>query len=289
MPDDREHISSDCLGLAISRVGVTSVGQSTLEYTDFARLLNAWFQQSVPDVEGCPSGVPCTSICINAGYGAKRHRDKNNVGPSWSKAFGNFRGGKLKYFYEDDGSVPTGDLDSAPYAIIDLRAGLCLFDGHCAHEVTPYSTTSSDEQRYSLVFYTNRHVEKADSYTHRLLEECGFIIPTDQSMLGVSSLLDFPKHAGVASKPIHARIYVQPEPHWSDYEGSLYKPQANGTQVDLEWPPCPATCPAIMPDATLLDRPVIGSHLGNLEFDWNNSMWLERLATEQSPPRGGRF
>ena len=275
--------------LPSAEYGVTSVGQSTLEYTDFARLLNAWFQQSAPDVEGCPDGVPCTSICINTGYGAKRHRDKNNVGPSWSKAFGNFRGGKLKYFYEDDASVPTGDLDSAPYALIDLRAGLCLFDGHCAHEVTPYTTTSEDEQRYSLVFYTNRHVEKADGYTHRLLEECGFIIPTDQSMRGVAELLDFPKHAGVASKPIHARIYVQPDTHWSDYADSPYRPQENGTKETTVFPSCPATCPAIMPDVSPLDKPLVGSVLGNLEFDWNTHTWLERPAEEQSPPRGGRF
>ena len=217
MPDDRAHIFSDCLGLAISRVGAISVGFSTVEYADFALLLNSWLQQNVPNVDDCPAGVPCTSICINAGYGAKRHRDKNNIGLSWSKAFGNFRGGKLKYFFEDDRSSPTESLDSAPYSIIDLRAGLCLFNGHCAHEVTPYTTRRDEDQRYSLVFYVNRHINKADQQTQRLLEQCGFVIPTNESMSSVSALLDSAKHAGVASKPIHARIYVQPSP-WQHVE-----------------------------------------------------------------------
>ena len=99
------------------------------------------------------------------------HRDSNNVGPSLTKAFcshvfsffistiahkyvrkafGDFQGGALRYWGEDDGSLTLEELERQSSAmVLETDKALCLFDGRRAHSVAPYV----GGERYSLVFF----------------------------------------------------------------------------------------------------------------------------------------
>ena len=51
------------------------------------------------------AGVPFTSIAVNKGFAARRHRDASNEGPSVIRSFGQFeKGGELFYWPADDGT-----------------------------------------------------------------------------------------------------------------------------------------------------------------------------------------
>ena len=72
-------------------------------------------------------------------------------GPSLTKAFGEFSGGALKYWGEDDGSLSLDELRQFPATVLETGSALCLFDGRRAHGVEPFQG-----ERYSLVFFCAR-------------------------------------------------------------------------------------------------------------------------------------
>jgi len=61
----------------------------TKRYTEVFHLLYRWMNETHP----FERHFPCTSINMNYGYAARRHRDANNIGPSVTKTFGDFIGG----------------------------------------------------------------------------------------------------------------------------------------------------------------------------------------------------
>ena len=73
-----------------SRFSTTAVGR---------RLFLAsprWLREHQPAIFEHP--FPSTSISVNHGYAARKHRDAYNSGPSMTKAFGLFEGGRLLYW-----------------------------------------------------------------------------------------------------------------------------------------------------------------------------------------------
>ena len=85
----------------------------------------------------------------NNRYAARRHRDGNNAGPSLTRSFGNFSGGRLLYFPDDDGRHQLEDLRQQDAVPLDTRSGFLLFDGCRAHSVEPFRG-----DRYSVVFFS---------------------------------------------------------------------------------------------------------------------------------------
>lgn len=75
-----------------------------------------------------------TTIQVNKNVYCKPHVDKNNVGPSYVIALGDFTGGEL---------VVEGKQ-------FNIKNKLKKFDGRRAHWITPFKGT-----RYSLVFFTH--------------------------------------------------------------------------------------------------------------------------------------
>jgi len=72
-----------------TRTGTTVTTAITRRYPDVFRFLCRWMHEAQP----FQRLFPCTSISLNYDYAARRHRDANNVGPSVTKAFGDFVGG----------------------------------------------------------------------------------------------------------------------------------------------------------------------------------------------------
>merc|ERR1719436_934573 len=73
------------------------------------------------------------------------------------KAFGDFTGGELNYWPEDDRNVDKLDsLKQKDKVQIDLKKGLALFNGNCGHSVKDFQGS-----RYSIVYFTIGAYDKA--------------------------------------------------------------------------------------------------------------------------------
>jgi len=153
MPDGQEWVFSDTVGLLRDRVGDIHLTAPSTMYPDFMRVINRWLTDRLPSEY---ADFTWTSINLNCNYAAKLHRDGNNFGPSFLTAFGDFEGGELTYFPEDNRSLKLDQLAKlGPEHSETLslkskgRSNMVLFNGNCAHSVAPFKG-----QRYSVVYFT---------------------------------------------------------------------------------------------------------------------------------------
>ncbi|CAE8649827.1 unnamed protein product [Polarella glacialis] len=150
-PEGHEWVHSDSLGIIRRRDGQIALAKNTAGYPQFVKLLGQWLQ-------GQGFGpLPFTTITINFGYAARRHRDRFNDGPSAIAAFGDFVGGRLRYWPADPGKLEVDKLPSCDSRLLDVRS-LKLFDGNKAHEVEAF-----EGERFSVVFFTVRGWQQAQS------------------------------------------------------------------------------------------------------------------------------
>ena len=98
------------------------------------KLFSAYLKSQLPEEY---EDYKFTSINVNKNYAGRLHRDGNNVGPSVIKAFGDFSGGKLLYYQDDDKSVPLEELpeNGKGPVPVDISQAMMMFDGRRAHEV----------------------------------------------------------------------------------------------------------------------------------------------------------
>jgi len=185
-PEGKTWVYSDTLGLVKDRKGAFITTTPTKDYPSVMILLARWLKERRP--AELSDDFPFTTISLNFGYAAKRHRDAGNVGPSMIKAFGKFKGGRLRYWPDDDKELALENLRDDDKVVLDITQGLALFDGNRAHEVEPFQG-----ERFSLVFFSVGRYWKAKSSDLDLLRERGFVIPTDESMAMVRSLLPPPR------------------------------------------------------------------------------------------------
>lgn len=178
-------VNSDTVGLTVGRDGDVHATRATLSFPNVMKAICRYIRDRQPAELKAPFHF--TSVNMNYGYGATRHRDSNNTGLSMLAGFGDFSGGELCYWPDDDGSVPRDKLAKLPASgcvIVDVKENLLLFHGQRCHEVKPFKG-----ERYSLVWFSSARYWKADEKTLKHLEELGFVIPTEQSVRAVSSAL----------------------------------------------------------------------------------------------------
>ena len=77
----------------------------------------------------------------NADFSAKVHRDRNNDGLSLITAIGNFTGGNLLYWEDDDHTLSLDDVSKHEPQVIDLHDQIFLMNGQCAHAVEAFEGT----------------------------------------------------------------------------------------------------------------------------------------------------
>jgi len=176
LPGGRKWVYSDTLGGIKRRVSGYGVTPPTVRYPAVARLLNQWLRDNRP--AGLTTDFACTSININANYGAKIHRDGNNIGPSAIRAFGDFKGGDLYYWPGDDKKAPLASLKKSQAKRMNLKRKTEIFDGCRAHCVDPF-----DGERISVVFFSCRNYPKVGTKNIAFLKkECGFEWPTEERL-----------------------------------------------------------------------------------------------------------
>jgi len=185
-PEGKTWVNSDTFGLIRTREGRFIATNSTRDYPSMMRILNRWLKDHIP--ADMKYNFPHTSISLNFGYAAKRHRDGNNHGPSMIKAFGNFKGGRLSYWPDDNKAGAVETLLDEDKVTMDLSTGLALFDGNRAHEVESFKG-----ERFSVVYFTAGKYWKTKPEVQELLGDRGFEFPKEETMAYMSTILPPPK------------------------------------------------------------------------------------------------
>ena len=113
-------------------------------------LCNQWLRDRLPLSH---ANWTWSTITINKGVACRKHRDKNNVGPSIIRSFGDHTGGQLRYWPADQGQPSRlQELHNKDVILLDVHdeEHLMKFNGNKAHETLEYA----GQNRISLVFYT---------------------------------------------------------------------------------------------------------------------------------------
>lgn len=221
MNEGETFIYSDTLGLIPERTGRILAKEETHRYPSFSKLLCQWLLEQVPrELKG---KVSFTSININKNYAARLHRDGNNIGPSFLKAFGDFKGGKLNYFPEDDKALDLNTLQNTlgdEKISIDACNGLLLFDGKRAHSVDPF-----EGERYSLVFFTCPRFWKASEETKNILVQAGFPNQSEEKVTVLRSMLRNP--SGYKNKSVKLSDEKTPFIFWPHDDEETLRAESN--------------------------------------------------------------
>jgi len=168
------------------RTGQWKVKGATRDFPDFTRLLSRWLADHRP--AELKEDFPFTSINVNFRYAARRHRDGNNMGPSIIKGLGNYTGGELVYFPNDDRSLHLDELPQTDGVAVNIKDNFVLFNGNCAHEVNAF-----EGERYSLVFFSCRNFFRATEEVNTFLKDCGLPLPTLPILEHMENILHPPK------------------------------------------------------------------------------------------------
>jgi len=183
MPEGAKFVHSDTVGLIkMSTCERTLLTVGTKRYPEFTQLITRWLRERLPSE--LKQEFAYTSININKNYAGKLHRDGNNVGPSFIKAFGDFTNGELNYWPSDSGKGELESLKDKDKVKLNIRDNLMLFDGNRGHFVDPFKG-----ERYSLVFFSIRTWNKAPKAEADAARKCGIPVPTAKSMAYAQSLL----------------------------------------------------------------------------------------------------
>jgi len=159
LPQGELRVRSEMLGVLLTRMYARcGVAAATRDFPAVTRLLCHYVRDNPPEGLAESEHFPFTTICVNKGFAAARHRDNNNVGISIVRALGDFQGGRLLYWPQDPGARDCPDVaDLNPEAAVTMDVGskFCFVDGRKAHEVEPFMG-----ERYSLVYFTitKRHL-----------------------------------------------------------------------------------------------------------------------------------
>jgi len=185
MPDGAKFVHSDTIGMIkMSTCERTLLTVGTKRYPEFTELITRWFREQLPDE--LKDKFAYTSVNINKNYAGRLHRDANNCGPSFIKAFGKFSGGELNYWPSDDKKTPLEefDLNDKDKVTVNIKDNLMLFDGNRGHFVNSFKG-----ERFSLVFFSIRTWNKVPKEDAKEAANCGIPLPTKSSMPSVQSLL----------------------------------------------------------------------------------------------------
>jgi len=206
-------VHSDTLGLVASYDGAVLVTAATTDYPEFSQVLCRRLSDHMPQ-ELSKHRFGWSSINVNANYAGALHRDANNEGPSFIKAFGDFKGGQLNYWGDDNKNEGTVDALCRPEdrTTMDISKSLLLFDGNRGHSVESFKG-----ERFSLVYFCTGQYEKANQKVRSELQRCGISFPTKEGMNLSKTLLGKPRGYKalaksakvVASSTPAARIWPQ--------------------------------------------------------------------------------
>ena len=158
-------VKSDTFGLVQARhsseLMIAQPSKRAGGHPHVTQLLNVWLQDRLPKGPGQAEWY-WSSITLNEGYASKAHVDGNNVGPSIIRSFGSHDGGELQYW-------PDGPCNDPAILNPAGKESLTVFDGTKHHGTLPYNG-----ERYSVIFYLRRGLDRASPGTFKELQALGF-------------------------------------------------------------------------------------------------------------------
>lgn len=238
-------VNSDTFGLLNSYDGRVVISPATRHYPSVSKIFSKWITDNYPSELG---GRPVfTSINVNRGYAAALHRDGNNEGPSFIKGFGDYSGGKLRYWVDDDKTLGLQELSKQEYVTVDLKSHLLLFDGNRGHEVE----VNFNGTRYTLVWFNIGRSERASEQQRKDLQDAGITVPAAQELTWAKNLLGTPrgyakKHQGENAKG--AQTWQPQQPNVSTVS-TLSADRIKQAREQSRLAPVPADLEEIPPDA----------------------------------------
>lgn len=191
IPDGQPSIKAFCLGATQPRFRrELSLAVSSRRMPRLTALICTLARREIPE-----EGFPWTSVQANKDYAARFHRDKNNLGPSWIMALGDYSdGGELfiadeGQFDEEEGGidheitlgekVPSGYVPGQVVKgkLFDIRNRWHRFDGRHGHMAMPFLSGT----RISLVFFTRREAfDRMPEELAEVLAGMGFRMPDNK-------------------------------------------------------------------------------------------------------------
>eukprot|EP00416_Gambierdiscus_australes_P015148 CAMPEP_0171058468 /NCGR_PEP_ID=MMETSP0766_2-20121228/2510_1 /TAXON_ID=439317 /ORGANISM="Gambierdiscus australes, Strain CAWD 149" /LENGTH=770 /DNA_ID=CAMNT_0011513745 /DNA_START=177 /DNA_END=2489 /DNA_ORIENTATION=- len=192
-PDNMPIVDSDTFGIMRNQAGVWIITHATRDYPAVTRLLTRWLRDSLPVQD-----FACTSIHVNSGFAARRHRDRDNHGPTVVRALGDVvSGGQLWYWPEDDGVGALEQLPEDARVSLDVHAAAAVIDGNRAHEVEPF-----EGERFGLVFYTISNCDKIPKEMREELIGFGFEVPDKEAIDAATACFTPPRGYGLPPAPV---------------------------------------------------------------------------------------
>ena len=153
--------------------GYTSVSRSPMEHENLscciACLSPCGFATVLASKKSPAAQKQYTAIFRQS---TSRPGDGNNFGPSMIKAFGEFTGGELSVWPEDDKSGSLKTLPEKKKITLDISKNLALFNGNTAHEVADF-----EGSRYSVVYFTAGCHAKMPDDVRQQLKDLDFMLP----------------------------------------------------------------------------------------------------------------
>ena len=180
---------------------------------------------------------------MNWNYAAQAHVDKNNVGPPYIVALGDYDGdlwisnpdGDVSHTITQDESRHLAGLCRPGQVVfgslVDIRAQLHLFDGTVLHVATPF-----DGERFSVVWYASRNHHYIKDYDYEFLEHLGFHLPGahDDHGGGEQPARLLQGHSAAANRPDNSATATATAAS-AQHERRTRKQQSNGAaHVDVE-------------------------------------------------------
>ena len=120
------------------------------------------------------------------------------------RAIGEFKGGSLGYFADDDSAIELETLQAnheREAIYLDVKADFHVFNGNCAHFVEPFQG-----ERLSFVFFSVSNYWKTKRDVLAELKERGFPLPTSEWMSHCERVLPFPRGYGCHRLPRMASL-----------------------------------------------------------------------------------
>jgi len=197
-PNGKKFVYSDTIGvIKMSTCERTLMTVGTKRYPEFTQVVSKWFKSRLP--ADLKDTFEYTSVNINKNYAGKLHRDGNNSGPSFIKAFGDFKGGELNYWPSDDKKKDLEQFDHKEKVTVNIKDNLLLFDGNRGHYVNKFQG-----ERFSLVFFSLRTWDKIPQAEVKHALKCGIKTPSKKNMAKMQGLLGPSGDAGYRVFPAPA-------------------------------------------------------------------------------------
>ena len=182
VPGEAAQIRSDTLGAICNGRGRVNLCRVTSKHPAVFALLCRWLEDNLPGE--FKMRFHFTSIRMEHGGRTGARRDQWCVGPSMTKSFGQFSGGQLLYWENDDGTMEVSEANATNAITFDAKREMVLFDPARCHAFEPY-----EGEIYSLFFFTAVGFETMTLAKQRTLIDIGSVWPGEASDLYWSNLL----------------------------------------------------------------------------------------------------